>query len=333
MTVSRAEPDRGEAIVRSTHGVSIGTRGAYWRDAVSKVLPTLTVDYRADELLRARLDSRPFADARVTRFIDDTPGGCHVAHTPSCSGLRNAYLLVLQVTGSGSYQHADREVVLDCGDLLLLDMSRRFDLAFPTRHCELAWELPRETLAPLLTAPERVGVRISGHHGFGALLAGSVRTLAQDAGRADPLSHASLRLHLCNLAALAVGATLPLSEARHVTYRVARRQQILAYVEAHLHDENLNADNAARALKMSRRWLHELLSDGSTSFAAWVVRRRIEECRRLLEDQSHDHLSVSEIAFRVGFNDLSTFNRQFRAHYSMSPRDMRRARTSSVKAR
>ena len=307
-------------------------RGAYWRDAVSMVLPSLTVDYLADEPPCARLESRLFADARLSRFIDDTPGGCHVAHMPWRSGWRDAYLLVLQSSGVGRYLHAGREVMLNSGDLLLLDMSRRFDLTFPKGHDELAWELRRETLAPLLAAGEPVGIRISGHHGFGALLAGSIRALADEAGRVDAVSRRSLRLHLCNLAALAVGATLPVREARHETYRMARRQQILCYVEAHLREDTLTAERTARDLKMSRRWLHELFSDGATSFAAWIARRRIEECRKLLEDPGHDHLSVSEIAFRIGFNDLSTFGRQFRAQYRMCPRDVRRGRASPVKA-
>jgi AraC-like DNA-binding protein len=33
---------------------------------------------------------------------------------------------------------------------------------------------------------------------------------------------------------------------------------------------------------------------------------------------------VSEIAYRWGFNDLSHFNRSFRAHFAMTPREWRR---------
>jgi AraC-like DNA-binding protein len=45
-----------------------------------------------------------------------------------------------------------------------------------------------------------------------------------------------------------------------------------------------------------------------------------------LDDPAHDHLSIAAIAFLSGFNDLSTFNRRFRTHYGMSPRDARRVR-------
>ncbi len=331
MQVLKGQPGCGEAIVRSTQQMPMRMRSAYWRDAVSMILPSLAVDYAADEPPRAQLESRPFADARVSRFIDNTIG-CHITHTPSRLSWTDAYLLVLQVEGSGSYQHAGQEIILDSGDLVLLDMARRFDLRFPKGHHELVWELRRDTLAPLLTAPEVVGVRISGDHGFGALLASSVRTLAVEAGGLDEASQRALRLHLCNLAALTIGATLPVREARHETYRMTRRQQILAYIEAHLREDNLTAGRAARDLKMSRRWLHELFSNNGTSFAAWIARRRVEECRKLLEDPESDGQSISEIAFGVGFNDLSTFNRHFRARYSVSPRDVRRGSPSADEA-
>ena len=79
---------------------------------------------------------------------------------------------------------------------------------------------------------------------------------------------------------------------------------------------------------MSRRWLHALFEEVGGGFAAWVTRRRIERTRELLEDPTYDHMSVAEIAFLEGFASLSTFNRRFRAHYGMTPRDVRRTRMS-----
>lgn len=330
MAVSKVEPSYSETIVRSTEGVPVRMRAAYWRETVSMVLPSLAVDYLTDTPPQARLESHSFADAQISRFIDDT-AACHVTHTPSRLGWPDAYLLVLQCAGSGCYRHAGRQVMLESGDVVLLDMSRRFDLTFRNGHHELVWMLPRETLATLLAKPERVAAAISGRRGFGALLAGSMRMLAGEAGRLDAGSQRSLRLHLCNLAAQALGATLPVEEARRKTYHMERRQQIFAYVEAHLCENDLTAERVARALKMSRRWLHELFSEGGTSFAVWIARRRIEECRRRFEDSRYDHLPISAIAFSQGFNELSTFYRQFRAHCGTRPRDVRRGRTPDAK--
>jgi len=327
MKGSECEGGCTKAVVRSTHNVPVRTRASYWREAVSTVLPSLAVDYATVEPPCARLESRPFADAQVNRFIDNTPA-CHVVHTPALLNWPEAYLLVLQFAGAGCYRHAGRKVIVESGDLALLDMSQRFDLTFPERHHELVWVLPRETLAPLLATPERVGISFSGDDGLGALLAGSVRMLAEQAGTLDAVSQRILRIHLCNLAALTVGATRQAEEVTHKTYRLARRQEILAYIESHLGDNDLSAEKAARDLHMSTRWLHVLFGEGGTSFATWVARRRIEECQRLLVDPRYDRLSISAIAFRCGFNDLSTFYRRFRAQCGLTPRDVRQGRPS-----
>ena len=42
----------------------------------------------------------------------------------------------------------------------------------------------------------------------------------------------------------------------------------------------------------------------------------------------HDELTISEIAYGAGFNDLSTFNREFRRHFGATPSDLRSASQS-----
>lgn len=312
-------------LTRSTQDVPIRFRRDHWREAVSAVFPSLAVDYASELPPRAWLESRSFADAQITRFIDHTPA-CHVVHTPSRLNWPEAYLLVLQIAGAGDYKHAQRNISVKSGNLALLDMGQRFELTFPKSHHELVWVLPRETLEPLLTSPERVGISLSGDSALGALLASTMRMLADGAGNYDTFLQKIFRLHLCNLAALTVGAAAPVKQIRSQTYRFARRQEIFAYIEAHLDDNNLSADKAARDLKMSKRWLYALFNEEEMSFAAWVSHRRIEECRKMLEDSRQDHLSISTIAFRRGFNDLSTFYRQFRAHYGLTPKDVRHVR-------
>lgn len=351
MSLSIGEPCPTETIVRCTENVPVRAREAYWRETVSIPFPGLAFDWLTNQAIHARLKSQPFADARVTEIVS-TPG--RVAYTPSLPSASSSYLLVLQLAGNERYAHVGREIIQQPGDLVLLDAARSFDAIFPRRLHILIWHLPRDTLTPLFASPERaVGVRIAGNHGLGAVLAGYARSLvgevgrfdaagcpccrgtrpspADESGQFDAVMQRSLELHLCSLTALTLGATQAVHETRHLNYRAARRQQIFAYVEAHLRETNLTVERAACDLKMSGRWLQTLLAEGETSFAAWLARRRVEECRKLLDDPGCDYLSITDIAFRSGFNDLSTFNRQFRAHYAMAPRDVRRIRARTRK--
>jgi AraC-like DNA-binding protein len=344
MSLAESRSRRGATIVRCTEEVPARARRDYWNDTISVPFPGLAVDWPTDRPIHARLKSRPFADLRVTEIVN-TLGRADYA--PSSSGATNEYLLVLELADGERYTHAGHEVVQRSNDLILLDTARPFKAEFPRGLHILVWHLPRDVISPLLAAPDRVvGAHIAGDHGLGAVLACYARSLVSEAGRVgasrcsreapapagdaarfDTVTQRSLGLHLCSLLALALGASRQASETRHAGYRIARRQQILVYAEAHFREADLTAGRAARDLKMSERWLHALLADHETGFAAWVARRRTEECMRLLQDAAFDHLPITEIALRCGFGDLSTFNRRFRARFGMTPREARRARS------
>lgn len=320
--IVRQSDSCGRAVIRSTDAVPLAARAAFWRETIGASYPGLAVDWLADRPIEARFASRPFARARITD-ISNTP--IRLTHTPQRGA--GGYQLVLQLDGHGRYTQDGRDVVQEPGDLVLLDTALPFDSIFEVGLRVLVWDLPRDLLAPLLAAPEHaVAQRIHGDRGLGAVLSGCAHTLAAEAERLDESSELSLQFHLCTLAALALGAGAAARDAAPLAYRAARREQIRAYIAAHFRDADLDAESAAQALRMSRRWLHALMDDGETGFAGEVARRRLEECRRLLDDPAQDRRSITDIALGAGFGDLSTFNRQFRARYGMTPREVRRAR-------
>ena len=56
------------------------------------------------------------------------------------------------------------------------------------------------------------------------------------------------------------------------------------------------------------------------NFVEYVARTRVEKARNLLQNPN---LRISEIAFDVGFQSLSQFNRAFKAITGQSPREHR----------
>lgn len=67
------------------------------------------------------------------------------------------------------------------------------------------------------------------------------------------------------------------------------------------------------------RWFKRMTG---TSFAAYLNERRLATAAELLRTGSDTILSVAE---QVGFENLSNFNRQFKARYGMTPRQYRKA--------
>ena len=55
------------------------------------------------------------------------------------------------------------------------------------------------------------------------------------------------------------------------------------------------------------------------TFRDYVVRLRLKEAGRLLQNPQ---ASVTEVAYTVGFNDISYFSRMFKRHFGVSPSAM-----------
>ncbi|MCZ7593504.1 MAG: helix-turn-helix domain-containing protein [Hyphomicrobium sp.] len=72
------------------------------------------------------------------------------------------------------------------------------------------------------------------------------------------------------------------------------------------------------------RYANDLLSGENSSVERYILHRRLERCRRALEDPLQAHRMIGEIAFGWGFSDLSHFTRRFRSAFGMTPSDCRR---------
>jgi AraC-like DNA-binding protein len=56
-----------------------------------------------------------------------------------------------------------------------------------------------------------------------------------------------------------------------------------------------------------------------------VLKSRLDRCREALRDPRQTTCSISQIAYCWGFNDLSHFDKAFRARFGMAPRQWRGA--------
>ncbi|WP_405631284.1 helix-turn-helix transcriptional regulator [Streptomyces sp. NBC_00016] len=99
--------------------------------------------------------------------------------------------------------------------------------------------------------------------------------------------------------------------------------RILEYVELHLTDPDLSPEVIARAHHISVRYLHKLFKDEGTTVGRWILRRRLEECRRDLMRYGRGGRTIAAVAARWGFLSATHFSRVFRSAYGMSPREWR----------
>ncbi|MBB5186100.1 MAG: AraC-like DNA-binding protein [Zhongshania aliphaticivorans] len=84
---------------------------------------------------------------------------------------------------------------------------------------------------------------------------------------------------------------------------------------------DMNIDKAAEALNISRRTLQRRLAEQGTQFLQVLQELRAELAIQYLSDE---RLSITDIAFLLGYMDQSSFSGAFRSWHGQSPRDYRK---------
>jgi AraC-like DNA-binding protein len=238
---------------------------------------------------------------------------------------RPELVLMMNLEGAAGFSQRGHEVAIPAGGALLASGAELCRMERTTAHF-LYIGVPRAVLAPMLSNPDAALM---------SMMPGKTETLGLLIGYVDllmnspPLTEtAELRRlavhHVHDLMALALGATRDAAEvALGRGLRAARLRAIKADIA-----QNLEGDVTVAALSMrhriSPRYIRKLFQGERTSLSQFVLGQRLARVYRMLADSRYAGLTISAAAFAVGFGDLSTFNREFRRRFGLTPSDVRR---------
>jgi len=93
---------------------------------------------------------------------------------------------------------------------------------------------------------------------------------------------------------------------------------ILEYVASNFADRNLNADTLAKKFNMSKRKLYKLFESLGISVHDKIIEARLDAAYIALTSPKRQ--KIINIAYDAGFNDVSTFYRQFRKRFGRPPK-------------
>jgi len=139
------------------------------------------------------------------------------------------------------------------------------------------------------------------------------------------LSEDSARL-LVETALTVLGNAVRASEdAAPVRQTIADRRlaEVLRFIEVHLSDPQLSTAMVAKGCGISPRYLSFLLRLKGTSFSELVWQQRLEKARTWLSSSDPRDISISEIAYGVGFKSPAHFSRMFKRVFGANPREFR----------
>lgn len=104
------------------------------------------------------------------------------------------------------------------------------------------------------------------------------------------------------------------------TYMAQPLNHVLDYIASNFHSDLRETEMAQLSGYTLAAFSRAFRRHTGVTFVHYVNSMRIKRaCEMLIADETR----VSDICFRVGFNNLSNFNRQFLAHKGLAPRDFR----------
>ena len=290
-----------------------------WRAAVFDTLaitvqplPEQTGSFRArfsarssGPLLNCSFDSDGFYAIRQSREIAHRQWDGYRVYRESSAGVR--------------FRIGGQELITARGDLIIADADALFE-AWPTdRYSDECWLLPKSMLEPHLPSLGRpLLMHLSGRAGVEALAACYLETLSWNWDSIPAEAMGSIADTLARLIGVACGSAAANQPDAVCAGRLAEAKQ---YIETSLAERDLSPASVAAALGIAVRTLHLLFEPTGSSFARYVLRRRLEACRTAL--LANPHRSVTDIAFAWGFGSLSSFYKAFQTAYGTSPGELR----------
>jgi AraC-like DNA-binding protein len=300
----------------STDSINERDRFAYWREMICNTLFSISPEAPSEQF-SARLTVRNsgllrFAKCESTSY-EIIRTGRDISRAPA-----DHYTIYLQLRGQTAMDQCSESVTFGRNDVVISDCRRPFRAMLSNDGCRAVAVVPRAMVnsrAPWLR--QRALYKFSNSHFLELARRHMVRLVSDDLTENESNL---LTENLCNLLALASANDVPLKRLQ----AELRLENLLTFCEQNLHFPGLSPKLVAEHFGLSLRTLHLRFKKIDQTFGRWLLETRLDACSKALKDPLQRTRSISEIAYGCGFNDLSYFNRSFRARFNTTPSQWRR---------
>jgi AraC-like DNA-binding protein len=305
--------------VFSTRDAHPRERFDYWHEVARKNI--VYHDVLPDDRLRfaAEMEAGALADVGFIRCIHSpltiSRTADHIARATT-----DDLLVCRQIAGTLALEQDGRDVVLEAGDLTLIDPMLPYSGTSPSGSDLLVLKLPRRELEARIGKVQSMVARAMKPVDPETSLASSfLATLPAHMGKMSRVAEDVLKHQTVDLIAVSLAKMMQSGRPRISSARGLVLLKVRAAIETRLSDPALDGKAVAAAAGVSVRYANAVLAEVGTSLARYIQERRLARCRRALEDPQQAHRSLSEIAYGWGFSDMTHFGRSFRKTYEMLP--------------
>lgn len=297
-------------------------RARTWQDAVSELILPFEASFRSPDNFDATLKSWDLGSVSLTWMHTDSVRYLRKVSHVQCDTEEN---ILVSFSSHSDVCFEQDGIQLRCPkNQFFIERGREPSDFLQTDSNEI-WVLK----IPLAAARRHIrsldpfyGKLFDGDSGVGGLLFDMVRQVPHRFGSVGGSQTEGVGNTFIELLALAVQADNRALKSSQTTVQRAHLGRVERFVKQNIGNPNLSLEMIASACNISVRYLHTLFHGSGTSIAQWIRDMRLESCRAQLSEPGRRE-SISEIAYRWGFNDQAQFSRHFKSRYGITPREMR----------
>ena len=317
-----SNPERA-GLKLSTNAIAPRERVDWLREVICREYTHVEIVSPAHDNLSQDLTIYPWGNLQLSIIQSSAISLERLPEEPHLNS-QDAYFAVMLLSGHYRLEQNGREVFLQPGDMTIYDATRPHRIHCPSKFAKLILSIPRSVFRDRIAGIDCcTALRIPGTQGIGYVAANFLRSSAVHVDQLQAHEFSVLADHALDLLTLAVTSVRPgdfnLSRSRSVSLN-----SIKTFIEQNLRDVDLDTGLITRHAGLSARYINSLFEDEGTSLMRYVWKRRLENCRKDMQNPVYAGHRLSDIAFRWGFNDAAHFSRTFKQHFGCAPRDILR---------
>lgn len=302
----------------STVAVPRREKPLLWSHAISRITGDVDAKARLDHAFEGRVDYGSIGYLRICKIA--TTAAASVVAPRRAAAARDVIKLAIQQQGSGWYEQSGRSARLECGCWLAYDSAQPFSLTVPESSERYLLLVPKDMvphidLDAVLLRPFRADV------GIGRIMCALVGNAFEEICSQNLEQRWALAGAMMQLIeqALTEQARAP----RPASRKEVLRNRAKAFIHCHLRDPRLSVERVAQAISCSKRNLHKVFEEEGSTVGEFILRARLERCRKALLSEEFSARTITEIAMDHGFSSATHFSHAFKDAYGIAPREIR----------
>jgi len=294
-----------------------------FRDGVRKAFMPWTPDLTSTQEFSARIESSALEAGQINR-IRVTPHKTERTPADVMNSVAECVYMGFMLGGSIHVEQGGHSTTVRPGDMLITrsDIPKAMAQEPGVLHQALVLVIPltafsetikNEALYTNFVVPQEKLIRP---------LSTCVTFLSEHLLSASPQEMSALLDTFIALLPLATGFA-PAKSTLANSHNEQMFGALLEFVNKSISNSDLSPQMAADYLGISSRYVHKLFAGCGVTFSTYVMAKRLDHIRQELSSQSCCKQSIAALAYRWGFEDLSTFNRAFKTRFGCTPSQSR----------